>query len=82
VLEDRAQVAPIAWRSRGVGAVGRSRAAGVKLWREVIGRRAIEIPIPVAGKLGRALREGRPACANPDVRGTLTFAAWLQVNAP
>jgi hypothetical protein len=47
----------------------------------VTGRRALEIPIPIPGKLGRALREGRLTCANPDVRGTQTFAAWLQVSA-
>jgi uncharacterized protein YbjT (DUF2867 family) len=42
------------------------------------GRRAIEIPIPLPGKLGRALREGRLTCASPEVRGTRTFAEWLQ----
>ncbi len=52
-----------------------------RIWREASGRRAIEIPIPLAGKLRRALREGRLTCANPEVRGTQTFAAWLQVNA-
>jgi len=50
-------------------------------WREATGHRAIEIPIPLPGKLGRALREGRLTCANPDVRGTRRFAAWLQENA-
>jgi uncharacterized protein YbjT (DUF2867 family) len=53
-----------------------------RLWREGTGRRGIEIPIPLPGKLGRALREGRLTCANPDVRGTQTFTAWLQVNTP
>ena len=53
------------------------RALG-RLWRQATGRRAIEIPIPLPGTLGRALREGRLTCANPDVRGTQTFAAWLQ----
>jgi uncharacterized protein YbjT (DUF2867 family) len=52
-----------------------------RVWREATGRRAIEIPIPLPGKLGRALREGRLTCANPDVRGTRTFAAWLRANA-
>ena len=53
-----------------------------RMWRAVNGRRAIEIPIPLPGKLGRALREGRLTCANPDVRGTQRFAAWLHLNAP
>jgi uncharacterized protein YbjT (DUF2867 family) len=52
-----------------------------RMWRESTGRRAIEVPIPLPGKLGRALREGRLTCAEPDVRGTRTFAAWLQENA-
>ena len=55
------------------------RALG-RIWREATGHRAIEIPLPLPGKVGRALREGRLTCANPDVRGTRTFAAWLQAN--
>jgi uncharacterized protein YbjT (DUF2867 family) len=51
-----------------------------RLWREATGRRAIDIPVPLIGHLGRALREGRLTCANPDVRGSQTFAAWLQTN--
>ena len=52
-----------------------------RLWREAKGRRTVEIPIPLPGKLGRALREGRLTCATPDVRGTRTFATWLQASA-
>jgi uncharacterized protein YbjT (DUF2867 family) len=51
-----------------------------RMWREATGLRAIEIPIPLPGKLGRALREGRLTCPNPEVRGTRTFAEWLQTN--
>jgi uncharacterized protein YbjT (DUF2867 family) len=46
-----------------------------RMWREATGRRVIEIPIPLPGRLGRALRTGRLTCANPDTRGTRTFAA-------
>ncbi len=52
-----------------------------RMWREATGRHAIEIPIPLPGKLGRALREGQLTCTNPDVRGTRTFASWLHANA-
>lgn len=52
-----------------------------RIWREVTGRHTIEIPIPLPGKVGRALRAGRLTCGNPDVRGTQTFAAWLQSHA-
>lgn len=51
-----------------------------RMWREATGRRTVEIPIPLPGKLGRALREGRLTCASPDVRGTQTFAAWLRAD--
>jgi len=49
-----------------------------RLWRQATGRRTLEVPIPLPGKLGRALRDGRLTCANPDVHGTRTFAQWLQ----
>ena len=48
-----------------------------RLWREATGRRTLEVPIPLPGKLGRALRDGRLTTAEPDVRGQVTFASWL-----
>lgn len=50
------------------------------LWREAAGARTFEVPIPLPGALGRALREGWLTCADPDVRGTRTFADWLQAS--
>ncbi len=49
-----------------------------RMWREGTGARSIEIPIFVPGAVGRALREGRLTCAEPDVRGQQTFAEFLQ----
>lgn len=49
-----------------------------RTWRQTTGHRALELPVPLPGKLGRALKEGRLTSANPDVRGTRTFADWLQ----
>jgi len=49
-----------------------------RTWRSVTGRHALLIPVPLPGKLGRALREGALTDARPDVRGSLRFAAWLQ----
>lgn len=46
-------------------------------WRDATGRRTLELPIPLPGKLGRALRDGRLTDAEPDVRGQVTFASWL-----
>jgi uncharacterized protein YbjT (DUF2867 family) len=56
------------------------RALG-RLCRQTTGRHAIEVPVPLPRKLGRALRDGRLTCAEPDIRGTRTFAAWLKANA-
>lgn len=53
------------------------RALG-RIWREATGTRAVEIPLPLPGRIGRALREGALTCAAPDVQGTGSFAAWLQ----
>jgi uncharacterized protein YbjT (DUF2867 family) len=55
------------------------RALG-RIWMEVTGRRAVGIPIPLPGRLGRALQDGRLTCANPDVLGIETFAAWVAAN--
>lgn len=52
------------------------RALG-RQWQQASGRRMLEVPVPLPGRLGRALREGGLTCAEPDVRGTRTFAAWL-----
>jgi hypothetical protein len=41
------------------------------------GRHAIMVPLPVPGRIGRALRDGGLTTAKPDIRGTVTFADWL-----
>ena len=48
-----------------------------RTWRSVTRRRVALVPVPVPGKLGRALRAGVLTAARPDVRGTVTFADWL-----
>jgi len=45
-------------------------------WRQAFGQRALLVPLPVPGKVGRALRDGSLTTGSPDVRGSLTFAAW------
>jgi uncharacterized protein YbjT (DUF2867 family) len=47
-------------------------------WRRPTGSRAVLVPLPLPGKLGRALRAGALTSARPDVRGRVTFAGWLQ----
>jgi uncharacterized protein YbjT (DUF2867 family) len=46
-------------------------------WLSATGQRAVRVPVPVPGKLGRALRAGALTTAHPDVLGTQTFADWL-----
>jgi uncharacterized protein YbjT (DUF2867 family) len=48
-----------------------------RTWRSVTGRRALAVPVPVPGKLGRALRTGGLTADHADVLGTQTFADWL-----
>lgn len=53
-----------------------------RTWKSVTGRSAVLVPVPLPGKLGRALRDGALTARNPGRRGTLTFAAWLASNMP
>jgi uncharacterized protein YbjT (DUF2867 family) len=46
-------------------------------WRSVTGTRALRLPVPVPGRLGRALRDGALTAAQPDIRGVTTFREWL-----
>jgi uncharacterized protein YbjT (DUF2867 family) len=46
-------------------------------WRRATGRRAVLVPLPIPGKLGRDLRDGALTAGQPDIRGTVTFAEWL-----
>jgi uncharacterized protein YbjT (DUF2867 family) len=48
-----------------------------RTWKAVTGRRAVSVPVPVPGKLGRALRAGALTAEDADVLGTQTFADWL-----
>jgi uncharacterized protein YbjT (DUF2867 family) len=51
-----------------------------RTWRSVTGRRALLIPVPLPGKLGRSLRGGALTARHPDVRGVTGFAAWLEAS--
>ena len=46
-------------------------------WRRATGKRALLVQVPLPGRLGRALRDGALTDGHPDVRGSMTFAAWL-----
>jgi uncharacterized protein YbjT (DUF2867 family) len=48
-----------------------------RTWKSVTGRSALMVPVPLPGKLGRALRDGALTADHPDIRGKATFADWL-----
>jgi uncharacterized protein YbjT (DUF2867 family) len=48
-----------------------------RTWQAVTGRSALMVPLPVPGKIGRALRSGALTTDHADVLGTVTFADWL-----
>jgi uncharacterized protein YbjT (DUF2867 family) len=71
----------------GAARLGRLEVAGPEVadtrdfarrWRSVTGRRALLIPVPLPGRLGRALRAGALTAERPDVTGTQSFTAWLE----
>jgi uncharacterized protein YbjT (DUF2867 family) len=49
-----------------------------RAWRRATGARALLMPVPLPGGFGRALRAGALTADHVDVRGGLTFAAWLE----
>lgn len=72
--------------AEGAARLGRVEVAGpevtdardlARAWRSATGRRALLLPVPLPGRLGRALRAGALTTGRPDVRGTTSFAAWL-----
>lgn len=52
-----------------------------RTWRRAASRRAALVPLPLPGAAGRALRGGALTDPRPDVRGSLTFAAWAEKRA-
>lgn len=46
-------------------------------WRSARRRRALQLPLPLPGALGKALRAGVLTSDSPDVRGTIAFERWL-----
>jgi uncharacterized protein YbjT (DUF2867 family) len=52
-----------------------------RVWAERRQRRGLPLPLPLPPKLGGPLRSGALTCASPDVRGSMTFAAFLDGQA-
>ncbi len=47
-------------------------------WRRAAGKRALLVPLPLPGRLGRALRGGALTASRPGIQGSMTFADWAK----
>lgn len=76
ILLDAAEDAPRRARIDAAGPEVLDARAAARAWRAA-GHGALQLPIPLPGKLGHALRAGSLTSRDPDLRGTITFARWL-----
>ncbi len=77
---DVALGAPLMGRHNVVGPEIVEASELARVWQRAAGRRgAVRLPIPLPGKLGRALRAGLVTEDRPDVRGSVTFGQWLKI---
>jgi uncharacterized protein YbjT (DUF2867 family) len=77
VLADTAEAEASGAITQFVGPERRSAAELARTWRLETGRRALLVPVPLAGATARALRAG--ALTNPGAwSGRTTFADWLR----
>jgi uncharacterized protein YbjT (DUF2867 family) len=53
----------------------------VSLWQKQSGKRLLPVPVPLAPRLGRPLRDGALTCARPDFRCEMSFESWLSAHA-
>lgn len=51
-------------------------------WQARSDRRLLPVPLPLAPRLSRALRDGALTCAHPDFRGETSFESWLSGRVP
>jgi len=81
VVADVAEQAPGRGRIQVAGPEVLTMAGLARTWQSATGTRAARVPVPVPGKLGRALRAGALTAEDADVLGTQTFADWLAARA-
>ena len=81
VVADVAEGESVRGRIQVAGPQVMTAAELARTWQSVTGRRALPVPVPVPGAVGRALRAGALTAADADVLGTQPFADWLAANA-
>jgi len=74
---DVAEGEPMRGRIQVVGPEVTTAADLARTWQSITRRRALSMPVPVPGKLGRALRAGALTTQHADVVGVQPFAEWL-----
>jgi uncharacterized protein YbjT (DUF2867 family) len=77
-VADVAEGSPLGHRIRVAGPEISTAKDMALSWRRATARTAVLVPLPLPGKIGRALRDGGLTDPQPDVRGTVTFAEWLE----
>jgi uncharacterized protein YbjT (DUF2867 family) len=80
-VADVAEGSPLRRRLRVAGPTVSTARDLALTWRRITGRRAVLVPLPVPGRLGRTLRAGGLTAPEADVKGTLTFASWLSAQS-
>jgi len=80
-IADIATAAPVRGRVRVAGPQIETGAELARTWRRVTGRKALLLPVPVPGRIGRVLRGGGLTERHPDIRGTVSFGDWLAASA-
>jgi uncharacterized protein YbjT (DUF2867 family) len=78
VIADAAEDGPRRTRIEVAGPEVTTARALTATWRRATGRKVAVLPVRLPGKLGRALRAGALTSAQPAVRGTQSFSAWLE----
>lgn len=80
-VADVAEKPPVMGRVEVAGPEVTDARALAATWKSATGTRAVRLPVPLPGSLGRALRGGMLTAANPDVVGQETFGSWLAARA-
>ena len=81
VVADVAEGEPRRGRVQAAGPQVTTIADLARTWVSATKQRALRVPVPVPGKLGRALRAGALTDPDADVLGQQTFADWLEARA-
>ena len=72
-----AEGAPLRGRLQVAGPQTRTAAELARAWRASTGRTVLLVPVPIPGRMGRALRDGALTASKPDITGTTSFTDWL-----